>query len=69
MYHKQTGSLDYTIAKTVIATTTEESDITSIATTKSPTPAEIAGFLNQFSTTDKEEFIKSMRELEEDMGF
>jgi hypothetical protein len=51
------------------AATTEESDTTTIATTKSPTPAEIARFLNQFSTSDKEEFIKSMRELGEDVGF
>jgi hypothetical protein len=51
------------------AATTKKSDITSIATTKSPTPAEIAGFLNQYSTINKEEFIKSMRELGEDVGF
>jgi hypothetical protein len=36
---------------------------------KSASLAEIARFLTQFSTTDKEEFIKSMRELEENMGF
>jgi hypothetical protein len=51
------------------AATTKESDTTSIATVKSPTPAEIAGFLNQFSISDKEEFVKSMRELGENVGF
>jgi hypothetical protein len=51
------------------AATTEESNTTTIAITKSPTPAEIARFLNQFSTSDKEEFIKSMRELGENVGF
>ena len=49
--------------------TTKESNMTTIATVKSPSPAEIAGFLTQFSTTDKEEFVKSMRELRKDMGF
>jgi Zinc knuckle len=50
-------------------TVTEKSDTASIATAKFPTPAKIAGFLNQFSTSDKEEFVKSMRELGEDVGF
>jgi hypothetical protein len=55
--------------RTAQTAVTEESDTTSIATAKTPTPAEIAGFLNQFSISDKEEFVMSMRELGEDVGF
>ena len=49
--------------------TLKKSETTTVAAVKTPSPAEIARLLTQFSTTNREEFVKSMRELGENVGF